>query len=92
MQLGSLPQFLSAESVTTAATQMRRQVAQVRRRAAWCGIVRHGAECDILQKCQGFLRRCVALQICGTCCGVKVGIHGLLNWTAENLYLGLPVT
>jgi hypothetical protein len=27
-------------------------------------------------------------QICGTCRGVKVGIHGLLNWTAENLYLG----
>jgi hypothetical protein len=28
-------------------------------------------------------------QICGTCRGVKVGIHGLLNWTAENLYLGV---
>jgi hypothetical protein len=27
-------------------------------------------------------------QICRTCRGVKAGIHGLLNWTAENLYLG----
>jgi hypothetical protein len=36
------------------------------------------------------LRRCVAYlhtpQIYRTCRGVKVGIHGLLNWTAENLY------
>jgi hypothetical protein len=31
-------------------------------------------------------------QFCGTCRGVKVGIHGLLNWTAENLYLGLSQT
>jgi hypothetical protein len=30
-------------------------------------------------------------QICGTCRGVKVGIHGLLNWTAENLYLPLAL-
>jgi hypothetical protein len=34
MQQGSLPQFLSAESATTAAAQIRRQVAQVRRHAA----------------------------------------------------------
>jgi hypothetical protein len=52
MQQGSLPQFLSAESVTTA--QMRRQAAQVRRRAAWCGMVWRGAECGIPQKCPGF--------------------------------------
>jgi hypothetical protein len=39
------------------------------------------------------LRRCVAYlhtpQICGICRGVKVGIHGLLNWTAENFHLGI---
>jgi hypothetical protein len=29
-------------------------------------------------------------QICGR--GVKVGIHGLLNWTAENLYLGNAIS
>jgi hypothetical protein len=43
MQQGSLPQFLSVESVTTAAAQMRRHAAQVRRRAAWCGMARRGA-------------------------------------------------
>jgi hypothetical protein len=52
-------------------------------------MVRRGAECGIPQT--RLLRRCVAYlhtpQICGTCRGVKVGIHGLLNWTAENLYL-----
>jgi hypothetical protein len=41
------------------------------------------------------LRRWVAYlhtpQICGTCRGVKVGIHGLLNWTAANLYLGCDI-
>jgi hypothetical protein len=34
MQRGSLPLFLSAESATTAAAQMRRRAAQVRRHAA----------------------------------------------------------
>jgi hypothetical protein len=28
-------------------------------------------------------------QICGVCRGVKVGIRGLLNWTAENLFLAM---
>jgi hypothetical protein len=49
--------------------------------------MRHSAQMSRL------LRRCVAYlhtpQICGTCRSVKVGIHGLLNWTAENLYLGM---
>jgi hypothetical protein len=31
-------------------------------------------------------------QICGLCRGVKVGIRGLLNWTAEKLFLGLLLT
>jgi hypothetical protein len=48
--------------------------------------MRHSADMSRL------LRRCVAYlhtpQICGTCRGVKIGIHGLLNWTAANLYLG----
>jgi hypothetical protein len=52
---------------------MRRQAAQVRRRAAWCGLVRRCAECGIPHKCPD-LRRCVAYlhtpQISGTCCGV----------------------
>jgi hypothetical protein len=54
MQQGSLPQFLSAESATTAAAQMRRGAAQVRHHVAWCGMVRRGAVCGILQKCPGF--------------------------------------
>jgi hypothetical protein len=74
MQQGSLPQFPSAESATTAAAQVRRGV-------AWCGIVRPGAECDIPQKCPGFCR--VLWLIC------IVEIRGLLNWTAENLFLGM---
>jgi hypothetical protein len=54
MQQGSLPQFLIAESAITAVAQMRRRVAQVRRHAAWSGMVRRGAECGIPQKCPGF--------------------------------------
>jgi hypothetical protein len=60
MQQGSLPQFLSAESVTTAAVQMRCHAAQVRRRASvvWKGAalrgMQHSAEMSRL------LRRCVA--------------------------------
>jgi hypothetical protein len=46
--------LLSAESATTAAAQMRRHAAQVRRRTAWGGMVRRGAECGIPQKCPGF--------------------------------------
>jgi hypothetical protein len=53
MQQGSLPQLLSAESATTAAAQMRHRVAQVRRHAAWYGMVRRGVECGIPQKCPG---------------------------------------
>jgi hypothetical protein len=62
MQQGSLPQLLSAESASTAAAQMRR-------RAAGCGIVRRGAECGIPQKCPGFFRvlwlNFITPQICG---------------------------
>jgi hypothetical protein len=54
MQQGSLPQFLNAESATTAAAQMRLRAAQVRRHAAWSRMVRRGAECGIPQKCSGF--------------------------------------
>jgi hypothetical protein len=42
MQQGSLPQFHSAESATTAAAQMRRRAAQVRG-AEWCGVARNAA-------------------------------------------------
>jgi hypothetical protein len=54
MQQGSLPQLLSAESATTAVAQMWRRAGQVRRHAAWYGMVRRGAECGIPQKCPGF--------------------------------------
>jgi hypothetical protein len=91
MQQGSLPKLLSAESATTAAAQMQRHGTSAASHgvvwsgAAWRGM-RHSTQMPRL------LRRCVAHlhtpQICGTCRGIKVGIHGLLNWTAENLYLG----
>jgi hypothetical protein len=54
MQQGSLPHLLSMESATTAAAQMRLRATQVRRHAAWYGMVRCGAECGIPQKCPGF--------------------------------------
>jgi hypothetical protein len=43
MQQGSLPLFLSAESATTAAAQMRRHAAQVRRGVEWCGVAQNAA-------------------------------------------------
>jgi hypothetical protein len=33
---------------------MRLHAAQVRRRAAWCGMMRRGAECGIPHKCPDF--------------------------------------
>jgi hypothetical protein len=58
-------------------------------------MVWRGVECGIPQKMSRLLRRCVAylhtLQICCTCRSDKVGIHGLLDWTAENFYLGVTL-
>jgi hypothetical protein len=76
--------MLSAESATTAA----HKCGVMRRSVEWCGVARNAA----FRKMSRLLRRCVTYlhtpQICGTCRGGKVGIHGSLNWTAENLYLG----
>jgi hypothetical protein len=81
MELGSLPQFLSAEPATTA-------VAQVWRGAAWCGMVRRGTGMRIPHaEMSRLLPHVVAYlhtpQICGLFHGVKVGIRRISNWTAE---------
>jgi hypothetical protein len=67
---------------------VRHKCGVMRRSEKWCGVARNAA---FRRNVQAFAR-CVAYlhtpQICRACRGVKVGIHGLLNWTAENLYLG----
>jgi hypothetical protein len=57
--------------------------------AEWCGVVWNAA---FRKNVQTFAAFCglfaYAADLRRNCHGVKVGIHGLSNWTAENLFLG----
>jgi hypothetical protein len=57
--------------------------------AEWCDVVQNAAFCRNVQALAALCGLFAYSVDLPQCRGVKVGIHGLLNWTAENLYLGL---